>query len=94
MKKITIAIGLLGLLLATPASAKCKCVCINGQVQPVCSSSLDLAPICAPRLCPMVPPAIKPLKMPTLPPLGTKKCRQVQVYNNYKGKYEWRTVCK
>jgi hypothetical protein len=29
-----------------------------------------------------------------LPPLGTKECRQEQVYNAYTRQYEWKTVCR
>jgi hypothetical protein len=74
--------------------AACSCTCVNGQVQALCSSALDLEPICAPQICPIVPPSIAPLQSPMVPPVGTYGCRQVQALNRYTGQYEWRTVCQ
>ena len=71
----------------------CSCECVNGQVQAICSSSIDLEPICAPRICPLVTPSIKPLDPITLPPLGTSQCTNMQVYNMYTYQYEWKEVC-
>ena len=42
---------------AQDASAACRCECVNGEVVPLCSNSLDLAPICPPRIWPIVPPS-------------------------------------
>lgn len=81
-------------LLAGAAHADCVCTCVNGQVRPICTSSLDLPPLCGPQLCPLVPPSIQPLQMPTLPPLGTQNCRQVQVLDPLSQQYRWRTVCQ
>lgn len=78
---------------AFDASASCVCRCVNGEVVPLCTSSLDLAPICAPRVCPLTPPSIAPLDSLRLPPLGTTSCRQEQVLNPYTGRYEWKRVC-
>ena len=94
MKKIVLTTGILGFLLTIPSMGSCKCACINGSVQAVCTSSIDLEPICAPRICPIVTPSIEPIQTPRIPPIGTKSCRQVQVYNDYKRKYEWKTVCR
>jgi hypothetical protein len=82
------------LLAAGPTYAACTCQCVNGEVQPLCTSSLDLPPICAPRICPLTPPAIQPIERPTLPPLGTSSCSQQQVLNPSTGRYEWRTICR
>lgn len=76
------------------AQADCVCRCVNGQVQAICSSPLDLRPLCAPQLCPITPPTIRPLQMPQLPPLGASSCEQRQVLNPYTGRYEWRTLCQ
>lgn len=76
------------------AQAACVCRCVNGEVRALCSSSLDLEPICSPELCPLVPPSIEPLRAPTLPPLGTDNCSQKQVLNPITAQYEWRTVCR
>jgi len=90
---ILFVISVMIILAASFAGADCKCLCINGEVQAVCSSSLDLQPLCPPRICPLTPPSIEPLKLPSLPPLGTSKCVQQQVYNERTGRYEWREVC-
>lgn len=76
------------------AEAACQCSCVNGQVRPVCTSSIDIRPICTPGICPIVPPAIKPIAPPAIPPLGTKSCRMVQVLNPATGLYEWRNLCR
>ena len=90
MKKI-----LMLALLALPFDmiADCQCVCMEGEVQAVCSSTLDIKPICAPRVCPITPPAVEPVQTPRVPPIGTKTCVQKQVYNEITGAYEWKEVC-
>ena len=79
---------------ATGARADCVCRCVNGTVQALCSSTLDIEPICAPALCPIVPPAIRPIDPPTVPPVGTTSCRSEQVLNPATNLYEWRQVCR
>ena len=76
------------------ASAACVCKCVNGNVEAVCESAMDLKPICSPRICPLPSPSIAPLKMPSIPPIGTSQCRQERVYNQMLGIYEWREVCR
>ena len=53
------------------AFANCVCRCVNGSVQALCSSSIDLPPICAPQICPITPPSIAPIQAPSIPPIGT-----------------------
>jgi hypothetical protein len=55
---------------ASDAFAGCVCRCVNGSVQAICSSTLDIQPICAPQICPIVPPSIAPIQTPTIPPIG------------------------
>jgi hypothetical protein len=86
-------LALSAFLLAGAAHADCVCRCVDGQVRALCSSTLDLQPICAPQLCPIVPPALAPLPSLQLPPLGTTSCRQVQVLNPLTQRYEFRRVC-
>ena len=83
-------------LLALPwgAEASCVCRCVNGEMRALCSSSLDIAPICPPTICPITPPSIAPIQTPRVPPVGTTACRQVQVFNQRTGQYEWREVCR
>ena len=76
------------------AEAACTCQCVDGQMQPLCSSVMDLPPICPPTICsPLPAPTIAPLMPPTLPPLGTSSCRQAQICDNY-GNCRWQQVCQ
>lgn len=79
---------------ASPALANCVCRCVNGHMQPLCSSPLDIAPICPPTICGIVPPSVTPIQPPKIPPLGTTNCQQAQVMNPNTRQYEWRTVCR
>lgn len=76
------------------AGAACVCRCVNGEMRPICSSSIDLPPICPPTVCPITPPSVAPIQAPQVPPIGTTACRQAQVYNPSTGQYEWREVCR
>ena len=80
--------------IGTLVKADCVCTCVNGEVTALCSSSLDIAPICAPRICPLTPPSIAPIQSPKISPLGTTSCRQMQVLNAYTLRYEWKRVCQ
>ncbi len=92
---VMLALALILIVTANaPARAGCVCRCVNGQNIPICSNSLDLRPLCPPRICPLTPPAVRPLQMPTLPPLGTTRCEKQQVWNPYTARYEWRTLCQ
>jgi hypothetical protein len=93
-RNVAIVIASTTLGLPTSSQAACVCACVDGKVKALCTSSLDLEPICQPQLCPLTPPSIEPLRTPTLPPLGTKSCSQKQVLNSGTGQYEWRTVCQ
>lgn len=81
-------VGLVGKSLAS-----CVCRCVGGQMQPLCSSSIDIPPICPPTICSIVPPSIAPIQAPTIPPIGTSQCSQRQVLNPYTQQYEWRRIC-
>lgn len=94
--KSLLAIGalLLGIFMAVDeAMAACQCVCVSGEVRPICSSTLDVRPICPPRVCPIVTPSVEPIQRPRVPPVGTKQCVQRQVYNERAQRYEWREIC-
>ena len=79
---------------SSSVEAACVCRCVNGEVRAICSSTLDLPPICSPQLCPLVPPSLPPLEPLKLPPLGTTECRMVQVLNPRTNQYEWQRVCR
>ncbi len=89
------AVSLLFLLSASClAYAECVCKCVNGEVRPLCSSSLEITPICAPRICPIVPPRIEPIQRPVVPPIGTTECKPKLVYDEQTHRYEWKTICQ
>ncbi len=77
-----------------PAESRCQCSCVNGQVVALCESTLDIEPICPPRVCPIVTPSVRPIDPPRVPPIGTKNCSSEQVYNSATGRYEWQEVCQ
>ncbi|GEP02706.1 hypothetical protein MOX02_07440 [Methylobacterium oxalidis] len=43
--------GALIALRPQPASATCSCVCVGGEARSLCTSPVELAPVCA-RICP------------------------------------------
>jgi hypothetical protein len=92
LESIAVSLAASTLLVPVTVSADCQCLCINGEVEAVCSSSLDVRPVCAPRICPIVPPAVRPIDPPRVPPVGTSDCRSEQVWNGEA--YEWVEICR
>jgi len=74
-------------------AGSCECICVNGSVRAICSSTIDIAPICSPSICPIMQPSIKPIASPKIAPIGTKQCSMQQVYNSNLSKYEWKNLC-
>jgi len=93
MKKIVFGGIIFTTLFVSSLSASCRCACIEGEVRAVCSSSLDIEPICVLRICPITSPSIAPIQTPRVPPIGTSNCIQKQIYNENTGMYEWQEVC-
>ena len=91
---LIITFGIAAHIAFSPAKAACVCSCVNGNNIPICESSLDIEPICPPKICPIVPPSIRPIETPSIPPIGTTHCRNEQVYNQYTMRYEWKRVCQ
>lgn len=93
MKRTILAV----IVFLAPAIAQqtdqCQCACVDGKVEAVCSSTIAIKPVCAPRVCDIVPPSIKPIDTPTIPPIGTDKCDLKQVLNEQTREYEWRRLC-
>jgi hypothetical protein len=85
--------ALVFILCSTVAHAGCTCQCVNGHMQPLCDSSIDISPICPPTICPIASPSIAPISPPTLPPLGTTSCQQARVCDPY-GNCRWQQVCR
>lgn len=94
MFKIMIIASLFASALLFQLNAGCTCECVDGQVQALCESSIDLKPICPPKICPQTPPAVKPIDAPVVPPVGTTHCTNKFVYNNETHQYEWMEVCQ
>jgi hypothetical protein len=96
MQRRSIVLTLIVLLSSSSgeAIAACQCACVNGGVQAICQSTMDLPPLCSPTLCPLTPPALAPLNPPHLPPLGTSQCRPRQVFDPNLGRYVWRELCE
>lgn len=85
--------GAFALLLTAEAQASCVCRCVDGEMQPLCESSLELPPICPLTVCTLVPPSVEPMQPLGIPPLGTSQCSQHQILNPSTRQYEWRSVC-
>jgi hypothetical protein len=83
----------LALFPTVESNASCVCRCVEGEMQPLCSSAIDLPPLCPATVCSMAPPAVAPIQNPVIPPLGTSTCSPQQVMNPATNQYEWRSVC-
>ena len=83
----------LEMIVPKESEAACRCVCVNGQKQNLCSSTLDIPRSCF-GLCPMKNLSLKPLKPLKLKPLGTTSCSMKQVWNSYLNRYQWKRVCR
>jgi hypothetical protein len=73
------------------AHAKCVCQCVEGRLQPRCTTSTDIPPACPLSVCEMTPPSIAPPMQ--VPPVGGSQCSQRQVLNPSTRQYESRVVC-
>jgi hypothetical protein len=65
--RVLVIVALALCAFSSQVQAGCTCQCVNGQMQPLCSSALDIAPPCMGP----VAPSIAPINPPTIPPLGT-----------------------
>lgn len=91
MKRILL---ITAILFSIEANAYCQCKCVNGRTEALCSSALDLEPICPPKICPLTRPSVSPIHKPYVPPIGTTSCRNMQVYNKTTRRYEYKSVCR
>ena len=90
------AVAILLGLAAVPtwSYASCVCRCVDGEMTPICTSSIDIRPLCPPTICPLVPPSIQPIQPPVIPPIGTTRCEQKQVWSEAQHRYVWREICE
>ena len=82
------------LALAAQAHASCVCRCVEGEMRALCSSAIDVKPICPATACGLPPASIAPIRPERLPPPGTFQCERRQVLDPATGKYEWRRLCQ
>lgn len=80
--------------ITTPAKSDCACLCVDGVVQGVCSSSADVRPVCHPRVCPVQGPSIRPPQVDPVPPPNSSECSLQQVYDEFDDVYEWKNICE
>jgi hypothetical protein len=81
---------------STYASAACRCSCVNGQIEAVCSVPSDLPPVCAPRACTVKPMRASLIADKTPRPgttNATRLCHETQVLNPQTGAYISKQVC-
>ena len=81
-------------MLPGAALADCYCACMNGRNQAICENSLDIKPICGPAICPIQQPSIPPIMRPQIPPVGTRSCRNEQVWDHNYRRYVWKSICR
>ena len=91
---VVVGVGLVGLAFTAPCFAMCHKaqVCddhgMNCHVRDVCDSTMDLPSTELPPLTPLPSTQLKPLPSMSLPPLGTTRCRYMQVNG------AWQNVCQ
>lgn len=78
----------------SPAFARCNCACVDGDMQPICTTSIEITPICPPSVCPLAPLAVTPIQPPTIPPVGASYCYPAQVLNPHIKRYQWQQLCR
>ena len=78
------------------ASAACKCSCVDGQIEAVCSLPSELPPVCAPRACTAKPlrAALIAADKPVAATPVARQCRETQVLNPQTGAYVSKQVCQ
>jgi hypothetical protein len=82
--------------LSTDASAACKCSCVEGQIEAVCSLPTELPPVCAPRACtakPLHAALVAADKAPAATQVA-RQCHETQVLNPQTGAYVAKQVCQ
>jgi hypothetical protein len=91
VKRLWVLLALLGGVSAIGnAEATCTCLCMNGEVHAVCTTTTEPEPVCPPRFCPM--PRVVP-EAPQPPSPGPRNCVVKEILNDRTGKFEKREVC-
>lgn len=89
---VAAAIVVIGVAAPSIADAACRWTFVNGRQQQLCDNAIDMPAIRPPAIAPIAPPSIAPIQAPMIPPIGTRSCRQAQVWNG--SSYQWQTVCQ
>lgn len=88
--RVVLAAAMLMTLQTATAVAGCYCNCAEGQMQPVCTNSYDVAPICPATPC--TRPSTPRLSPPPL--AGSRSsCREEQVCDAFQ-RCQWKVMCK
>lgn len=88
--RVLLVAAALVVLQTSEAAAGCYCKCVEGQMQPTCTNSYDVAPVCPATPC--ARPSIPHLSSPPL--AGSRSsCRDQQVCDAF-GRCEWKVVCR
>jgi hypothetical protein len=80
--------------LSTYASADCRCSCVNGEIEPVCSASTDLPPVCAPRACSLKTANVTPVNQARITQAGSLQCHMELIPSTRVDRYDWKKVCQ
>jgi hypothetical protein len=80
--------------LSTAASAACKCSCVEGQIEPVCSTNSELPPACSARACTVKPTRAALVSLDKSDLSNKGQCRETLVLNQQTGAYVPKKVCQ
>lgn len=94
MLAIAFATFVLVMTQVSVANANCVCRCVDGQMQAICSNTMQMPPNCPMTMCPTAPPTAAPMPSMRMQPHGTTSCSNQQVLNPYTGQYEWKQICR
>jgi len=78
------------LTISSPGHARCFCQCVDGRMQPLCDSTSDIRPACAPSLC---APSDPGAGMDTPAGSPAAKCEQRQLCDTL-GRCRLRQICR
>lgn len=84
------------LLIAGSAYGRCDCTCIDGQMVPACTSSLEVPPLCTQQYCSVQPSIspIGPIDSQVDNPVSKGVCETVLTTNPRTGRLQPRQVCR
>ena len=90
----TLLAALMVASLPTAAFAACKCSCVDGQIEPVCSTYSELPPACSARACTVKPTRASLVSLDKSELSNKGQCRETLVLNQQTGAYVPKKVCQ